>query len=66
MVRFQNGSLMSVFDAYLALTLEPMVRFGPNFARIIIFEFHCHLKGKVLAIKSKAKEIMTIWDIELT
>ena len=33
--------------AKMAITFEPMVRFGPNFARINIFQFHCHLKGKV-------------------
>ena len=32
--------------AKMAITFDPMVRFGPNFARIIIFQFHGHLKGK--------------------
>ena len=39
-----------------------MVRFGSNFARNIIFEFHCHLKGKVEALESKGREIMPILD----
>ena len=46
----------------LAITFEPMVRFGSNFARNIIFEFHCHLKGKVEALESKGREIMPILD----
>ena len=33
--------------AKMAITIEQIVRFGPNFARINIFQFHGHLKGKV-------------------
>ena len=49
--------------AKMAITFEPMVRFGPNFARINIFQFHCHFKGKVQALKSKARKIMPRWDM---
>ena len=51
------------FDYFLGITFEPMVRFGSNFARIIIFQFHCHLKGKAEAVKSKDEDIMPSWDI---
>ena len=47
----------------MAITFEPMVRFGPNFARIIIFTFHGHLKGKVKALKLKAKELMLLGHV---
>ena len=67
---FHNGPSVqctrwSLHYSDMVITLEPMVRFGPNFAGFIIFEFHCHLKGKVFAVKSKAKEILTSWDIKL-
>ena len=41
-------------EAKMAITFEPMVKFGPNVARINIFQFHGHLKGKVYGLKSKA------------
>ena len=50
------------FDNFLAITFDGIVRFGSNFARIVIFQFHCHLKGKVEALKPKANDIMTIFD----
>ena len=36
-----------ILQNFLAIIVDPLVRFGSNFARIIIFQFHCHLKGKV-------------------
>ena len=47
----------------MAVSFEPMVRFGSNFARIIIFQFYCHLKGKAEAVKSKDEDIMPSWDL---
>ena len=47
----------------MAVSFEMMLRFGSNFARIIIFQFYCHLKGKAEAVKSKDEDIMPSWDI---
>ena len=51
---FGSGSVLNVGRTpalhilnFLTVTFEPIVRLVPNFASIIIFQFRCHLKGKV-------------------
>ena len=49
-----SGSTVPVKVNFFVITFEPVLRFLTNFARVINFQIHCHLKSKVSAPKSKA------------